>query len=217
MTATDFRAYFDRLERHFALKRGKAMLLSPEEYEMVEDLHRRQVPVDVVIRGIDLFFEKRAKRKRKSNRPVFLTHLREHLDELIEEYNRKGMGSHRISGPSGDEFVEQRLAELLRRLEQVNPSAKSIADDAAAAVRDLLPEVNTMEMDTVEQHLEAIHELAWKRISDTLDHTLTQRVEERVQDLMNRTGVKPGSEMLDRFRKDQLLEILRFPLISLYG
>ncbi len=217
MTETDFRAYFDQLERHFALKRGKAMLLSPEEYEMVEDLHRRQVPVDVIIRGIDLFFEKRAKRKRKSNRPVFLTHLREHLDELIEEYNRKGMGSHRMSGPSGDEFVAQRLTELLEGLEKTSPEVRAIANEASHAIGELMPTVSTMEMDAVEQHLEAIHDLAWKRISDTLDHTLRQRVEERVQDLMDRTGIKPGSDMLDRFRKEQLLEILRFPLISLYG
>ena len=96
MTDPDFRAYFNRLESYFALKRGQPMLLSPEEYELVEDLYRREIPIELVIRCMDLYFEKRARKKRPSRRTVFLTHLREDLEELIAEFHRKGMGAQRI-------------------------------------------------------------------------------------------------------------------------
>ena len=168
MTDPDFRAYFNRLESYFALKRGQPMLLSPEEYELVEDLYRREIPIELVIRCMDLYFEKRARKKRPSRRTVFLTHLREDLEELIDEFHRKGMGAQRISGQTPGEFVSARLSEIAVGLEQVVPGVTDIAREALVAVRELESGCTDMEIEQLESHLDEIADVARKRILNTL-------------------------------------------------
>ena len=216
MNDADFRTYFNRLESYFACKRAQAILLSPEEFELVEDLYNRKIPLDLVIRSIDLFFEKRSRRKRKSRRPVFLTHLKDDLEELIEEFNRKGMGSHRISGPTSDQFVSQRLADIAAQLEKASPSISEIAREALEGIQALEPRLPAMDMDELEEELERIANLAKARIFDTLDPDLVHEVEERVRDIIQRTGREMSPEILERFREEQIMRLLSFPVISLY-
>jgi len=217
MTDPDFRTYFNRVESCFALKRGQPMLLSPEEYELVEDLYRREIPIELVVRCMDLYFEKQARKKRRSRRPVFLTHLRDDLEELILEFNRKGMGAQRLSGATPGEFVSSRLSEIAVNLERVMPTVADIAREALDAVRELESRCNGMEIDQLESHLDEIADVARKRIFDTLDPELMTAAEDRVRDLMERSGHEMSDDILDRFREEQIMKLLRFPVISLYG
>lgn len=64
MTADDRSAfdYFQRLESHFLLLRGAPLLLSPSDYRVAKRWHGEGVPLDLVLRTMDEFFERRAER-----------------------------------------------------------------------------------------------------------------------------------------------------------
>jgi hypothetical protein len=64
MTADDRSAfdYFQRLESHFLLLRGAPLLLSPSDYRVAKCWHGEGVPLDLVLRTMDEFFERRAER-----------------------------------------------------------------------------------------------------------------------------------------------------------
>ncbi len=216
MSDTDFRKYFSRVESYFALKREQILLLSPEEFELVEQFYRKNVPVKLILRGIDRFFEKKKKNRRKRRRPVFLTHVQADIEEVIADYSRKGIGSHIANAPTETEFIRERLNTLISRLNTVSGPAKKIAVKAAAEISPLLERAKEEPMEEIETALEAISSFAKKEIFDTLDPEIEQKVNEKMQIILSQTGHSISKEIEARFKTDTTFEMLGFPVISLY-
>lgn len=217
MSDTEFQEYFKQIESYFALKREQVFLLSPEEFEVVDHFFRRNVPVELVLRGIDRFFEKKKKSRRKSRRPVFLTHVQSDIEEIVGDYSRKGVGSHLASGPTETEFVLERLTTILRRLEKVTGNAKIPASKAAEKISPLLERAKMETMEVIETELEAISTVANNEIFDTLDPDIEQKVAERIRTILEQTGHSISEDIQERFKTDTTLEMLGVPVISLYA
>ena len=92
----------------------------------------------VLFRAIDRFFEKKKKSRRKSKRPVFLTHIQADIEEIVTDYSRKGIGSHLAFSPTETEFVVERLTAIMNRLEKVSGNAKVPASKAAEKLHEIL-------------------------------------------------------------------------------
>ncbi len=217
MNASEFQKYFKQIESYFALKREQVLLLSPEEFEIVDHFFQKKVPVELVLRGIDRFFDKKKRSRRKSRRPVFLTHVRADIEEIVSDYNRKGIGSHLVSGPTETEFVLDRLTTILNRLNKVTGTARAPALRAADKINPLMERVKEETMEAIETELEAISRVANNEIFDTLDPDIEQKVAERIRTILEQTGHTVSEEIQERFKTDTTLEILGFPVLSLYA
>lgn len=216
MSDTEFRKYFNQIESYFALKREQVLLLSPEEFQVVDHFFQEKVPVELVLRGIDRFFEKKKKSRRKSKRPVFLTHIQTDIEEIVTDYSRKGIGSHMVSSPTETEFILEKLTAILNRLEKVTGNVKIPASKAAEKIRPLLKRAKEETMEKIENELEAISAVAKNEIFDTLDPEIGQKVEQRVRTILAQTGHAVSEDIQERFKTDTTFEMLGFPVISLY-
>ncbi len=198
------------------MKREQLLLLSPEEFQVVDHFFQEKVPVELILRGIDRFFEKKKKSRRKSRRTVFLTHIQTDIEEIVGDYRRKGIGSHLASGPTETEFIREKLSTILKRLQNVNGNAKAPAASAAKEIAPLLERAENETMEEIEAALETISAVAKNEIFDTLDPDIERKVEERIRTIMEQAGHSISEEIQERFKTDTTFEMLGFPVISLY-
>lgn len=217
MNNAEFRAYFDRIESYFAVKRQQVLLLSPEEYELVEKWFVDQVPVELVIRGIDRFFEKKKKSTRKSHRQVFLTHVAAEVEDIVADYNKKGVGSYLATGPTETQFIVEKLNAIMFQLERVDNRVQALAKDTLQQIAPLLAIAEEETFQEIESRLECIADVAKDKIFDTLDPELERQIEDRIQTILDQSGHPIADSIKERFRIETLLEILKFPALTLYS
>ncbi len=217
---TKFEEYFNKIESYFALKRDKAILLSPEEFEVVEHFYNEGTPLKVVFKGIDRFFEKKKKRKRKTNRIYFLTHIKEDIEQIWQDYKRKGTGSYLVSGESEGEFIKERVDEIIEMLGQSNEALQIVCVEVEGKLNALKEKAEEFVLEDAEREMDAILEFATKRIFDILNSELIEIKEEEdseVNLLLESLGKEVPSDVIDRFKKQVVFEKLNFPNISLFG
>ena len=64
MAAFNYFNYFTEIEVYFWRKRGAQILVSPLDWAILESWHKAQIPVEVVLKGIDAAFESYARSRR---------------------------------------------------------------------------------------------------------------------------------------------------------
>ena len=71
MTAFNYFNYFTEIEEYFWRKRGAQILVSPLDWAILESWQKANIPVEVVLKGIDNAFESYARSRRgTSGRPL---------------------------------------------------------------------------------------------------------------------------------------------------
>ena len=71
VTAFNYFNYFTEIEEYFWRKRGAQILVSPLDWAILESWQKAQIPVEVVLKGIDAAFESYARSRRgASGRPL---------------------------------------------------------------------------------------------------------------------------------------------------
>jgi len=217
---TPFEEYFDKVECYFALKRDKALLLSPEEFTVVERFYEEGAPLKVIFRGIDRFFEKKKKRKRKSARIYFLTHVEDYIGEVWEEYKRKGTGSYLVSGESEADFITSGIDQIISSLSKCHPALSEVAKEVEEKLLSVKSKSNELTLEDAERELDTILEFATKRIFDILNNDLSDvkdEVDAEVESLVNSLGKDVKPDVVDRFKTQIIFEKLNFPNITLFG
>jgi hypothetical protein len=122
--------YFTEIEEHFVRKRGKNILVSPLDWCLIELWKETQVPLQVVLRGIDRSFEAALRRQKKVPTTLFYCHPA--VMEAFQEYRSAMVGS-REEEAGSDQAVEQ--ASLLEHLERLIDRLKKV--DQPPCVRAL--------------------------------------------------------------------------------
>ena len=64
MTAFNYFNYFTEIEEYFWRKRGAQILVSPLDWAILESWQKAQIPVEVVLKGIDAAFESYSRSRR---------------------------------------------------------------------------------------------------------------------------------------------------------
>jgi hypothetical protein len=152
--------YFTEIEEHFQRARGTGLfLLSPLDWALIETWKNSGVPLEAVLRGVDLAFEKwRGKRSRLQmvNSIAYCTQA------IASEAQRMAdAGRPRTEKPESAPFPE----EDLRRYIETNAAsvrATGVAEFAAVAdsldqIAARLPELSA-DLEAVEQHLTVLEQ-----------------------------------------------------------
>jgi len=101
--------YFQVIESHFLQKRGNPMLLSPKEWSLIREWYEAEIPMDVVIRGIDRAFE----HKQKEDETV--TSLR-YCRRLVKSEHKRYLKSLEGAAASPAIAESKNVAEFLQQL-----------------------------------------------------------------------------------------------------
>jgi hypothetical protein len=173
--------YFTEIEEHFQRARGTSLfLLSPLDWALIETWKNSGVPLEAVLRGVDLAFEKwRAKRSRMQmvNSIAYCTQA-----VMAEAQRMADAGQQRPDRPDSAPFHE----DDLRRYIEANAAAvratgmvefEPVADSLNQIVANL-PALSA-DLEKLEQHLTVLEQrlIAIARAGQSEEHALEARRE----------------------------------------
>jgi hypothetical protein len=117
--------YFTEIEEHFVRKRGKNILVSPLDWCLIEVWKENNIPLQVVLRGIDRSFEAALRRQKKAPATLFYCHPG--VMEAYQEYSAAMVGSREPEASRDQAAAQPRLLEhleqLIQHLEKVSQPA----------------------------------------------------------------------------------------------
>jgi len=109
--------YIKEIESYFLTLAGEGIMLSPIDYSLIQDWKKRQVPKEVVLKGINrAFSESGTKSKGAGIPPRSLKHCAAYVEKCIEEFAPpvRERSPKRAARPGGTEGgVEERLEKLI--------------------------------------------------------------------------------------------------------
>lgn len=151
--------YFTEIEEHFQRARGTSLfLLSPLDWALIETWKNSGVPLEAVLRGIDLAFEKwRAKRSR-----VQMVNSIAYCSQAVmtEAQRMADAGQQRAAKPDSAPFPD----EDIRRYIEANAAtirAAAVAEGIAeyGAVADSLDRIEIpADLESLERHLTVLEQ-----------------------------------------------------------
>ncbi len=146
--------YFTEIEEHFQTARGTGLfLLSPLDWALIESWKNSGVPLDAVLRGIDIAFEKWRGRKRKTQ---LVNSLAFCSQAVLTEAQRTPESRERVPGPAP--FPEEAVREyLLANARQIRESGPADFLEAAEALERLAGE-NHPDLEALEQNLAVLEQ-----------------------------------------------------------
>ncbi len=220
--------YFTEIEEHFQRRRGTLLLLSPLDWALMETWKDAGIPLQAVVRGIDITFEKWERRPRKTRKVNGLAFCAQEVLASAEELKDAAVGS-TLKKP-GDTGLDRsmvavyltRNAEALDRVE-LPGSAMALARETAATLRSLaesLSQQATARMEDLERRLTVAEEKLFAALlAATADEALYQVRAEADRDLApyRRKMTAPQIEQLQKqYIHKRLLEQHHVPRLSLF-
>ena len=80
--------YFTEIEEHFWKKRGTALLVSTLDWALIDTWKQAQIPVEIVLKGIDAAFDKHHGRRRPTRKVNSLAYCHQAVLEAAESAER---------------------------------------------------------------------------------------------------------------------------------
>ena len=218
--------YFTEVEEHFQKARGTSLfLLSPLDWALIESWKNSGVPLEAVLRGIDVAFEKwRAKRSRTQlvnslafcAQPVMLEAQR------MADAGMSGSLAHSTE-PESPPFATEDLRHYIERnaaliratgVVEFEPVAASL-DQAAGEVDQLSRDPETLEqrLTILEQKLIA---LARARQSDDQALAIRRQLDAQLGPYKSRMTAPQIAMLEAQFLDKALLEKAKLPRLSLF-
>jgi hypothetical protein len=208
--------YFTEIEEHFQRARGTALfLMSPLDWALVESWKNAEVPLEAVLRGIDVAFEKWRSRKVKTQMVNSLAFCAQAV--LTEAQIMAG------AIPARKETAPPFPLDDLRTYLERNAAALPAGfEETAASLRKLAAEVEQhyQDLEGLEQRLTVLEEkmIAAARSRQTEEELLASR-QELDRQLRPYRGKMTADQlaMLEKqYLERHLLEKARLPRLSLF-
>lgn len=157
--------YLERIERHFGLRRGGRLILSPRDWQLVQEWQQAGIPLLVVMRGINRAFDRFEASGPRPGRINSLSYCDQHVLETWEEHRELAAAdTGRQDDTGGDPGAARRLEQAAERCRDAagrrDPGDEADALDAAAAALERLAgaardgELRTREIDARATELE---------------------------------------------------------------
>ena len=213
--------YFTEIEEHFQRARGASLfLLSPLDWALIESWKNSGVPLEAVLRGIDLAFEKwRAKRSRVQmvNSIAYCTQA-----VMAESQRMADSGQDRNRRTEPAPFP----AEELRSYMQTNAAAVRAAGEeflpVAESLDQLAAELPTLsaDLEALEQRLSVLEQrlIAMARSRQSEDQALAARrdLEAHLRPWRSRMSAPQIAMLEAQFLDRSTLESSALPRLSLF-
>jgi len=171
--------YFTEIEEHFQRARGTSLfLLSPLDWALIETWKNSGVPLEAVLRGVDLAFEKwRAKRSRVQmvNSIAYCTQA-----IMTEAQRMADAGQQKTERPDSQPFPD---AELRRYIEANAAAIRATGVSEFEAVADSLDQIAadlpalSADLEALERHLTVLEQrlIAMARARQSEEQALAAR------------------------------------------
>jgi hypothetical protein len=213
--------YFTEIEEHFQRARGTSLfLLSPLDWALIESWKNADVPLEAVLRGIDLAFEQWRGRKKKTQMVNSLTFCAQAV--LTEAQVMAGTIPRPTTHESAPPFPLNDLREYLARNAAAVRQAGGDYAEVAAALERLASETEACyeDLEDLERRLTVLEEkvIAAARNRQSEEELLAARRDLAVQLRPYRSKMTAGNLALleKQYLERNLLEIAGLPRLSLF-
>ena len=231
--------YFTEIEEHFQRRWGGILRLSPLDWVLMETWRDAGIPLEAVLRGIDVTFEHYERRPSKARKINGLGFCSQEVLAAAEDMKEAAVGAAAgkpalAAKPSaGQGFEPEIVAPFLRRnadlLEAAKlpqgggVSARSVALDAAKTLRHLAEEVEkkpAARLEDLERRLTVLEEKLFAvLLASTPDEDIVTVRAEADRDLAPYRRKMSGAQ-IDQLQKQyahkRLLEKYNIPRLSLF-
>jgi hypothetical protein len=230
--------YFTEIEERFLRRRGGGLLLSTLDWALIETWKDAGIPLEAVLRGIDNAFDSYDQRPSKTKKVNSLAYCSQLVLAAAEDMKEAAVGAAGESAApaksrGGQGFEPEVVAPFLRRnadlLEAANLpqggsiSARSVARDAAATLRDLAEGIEnkpTARLEDLERRLTVLEEKLFAVLfTSASDEELVMVRAEADRDLAPYRRQMSGAQ-IDQLQKQyvhkRLLEKYNLPRLSLF-
>lgn len=217
--------YFTEIEEHFQQARGTALfLLSPLDWALIETWKNSEVPLEAVLRGIDVAFEKwRAKRSRIQQVNSLAFCAQAVLAEAQRMADAAQNGEQPRPAPETKPFPEDSLRSYLGQnsllIRSLNsPDFSQVADSLDQIITDI-PELSA-DLEALEQRLTMLEQrlIAFARSRQTDEAALAARreLETYLKPYRSRMTAAQLSMLEAQFLERNTLEAAKLPRLSLF-
>jgi hypothetical protein len=93
--------YFAQIERQFGVRRGGPLMLSPRDWQRIEGWQREEIPLEVVLRGINRAFDHFEASAGKTRRINSLSYCEPHVYDGSPSPRRRGSAQPAPGGSRG--------------------------------------------------------------------------------------------------------------------
>ena len=161
--------YFSEIEETFIRRRGKHLLLSPLDWAMIESWQERQIPLHIVLRGIEKVFDCYDAKLKKNRTIKSLMYCKEEIEAQYEEWLESQIGKNNAqeveetkeSSIFSDDTIAAHLENVSLQFENAKLSAKNELGETLERVWNRLQELKTgfTDAETLETDLTALEKL----------------------------------------------------------
>jgi hypothetical protein len=219
--------YFTEIEEHFQRRRGSILLLSTLDWALMETWREAGIPLEAVIRGIDVTFDKWDQRPSKTRKVNGLGFCTQEVLAAAEEMKEAASGAAPVPANSSKAetgFEGERIASFLRNnakaLEKISVST---VRDMARDLRDIADSLNQQsspKIEDVERRMTIMEEkLVASLMAGAKDEDLVAIRAEADRELAPYRRKMPAAQIdhLQRqFMQKRLLEKAGIPRLSLF-
>ncbi len=231
--------YFTEIEEHFQRRWGGILRLSPLDWVLIETWRDAGIPLEAVLRGIDVTFEHYESRPSKTKKVNGLGFCSQEVLSAAEAMKEAAVGAAETEpalpakSRAGQGFEPEVVAPFLRRnadlLEAARlpqgsgVSAESVALDAAKTLRQLADEAERKSgarLEDLERRLTVLEEKLFAvLLASTADGDLIAMRTEADRDLAPYRRKMSGvqiEQLQKQYIHKRLLEKYRLPRLSLF-
>jgi len=210
--------YFTETEEHFQRVRGTSLfLLSPLDWALLESWKNSGVPLEAVLRGIDVAFEKWRSRRVKTQMVNSLAFCAQAVLTEAQQIADTGQPS-----PKRDTAPPFSIEQLREYLESNAAAMPAGFGETAASLRRLAGEMEThyQDLEALEQRLTVLEEkmLATARSRQTDEDLLAarQELDRQLRPYRGKMTADQLAMLEKQYLERNLLERARLPRLSLF-
>ena len=171
--------YFSEIEETFIRRRGKHLLLSPLDWAMIESWQEREVPLHIVLRGIEKVFDSYDAKPKKNRTIKSLMYCKEEVEAQYEEWLERQVGkAENVSETEetthsifSDTSIHEHLAQVSAGLQNAFEKAKNDLKEVIARVLARINELkdNFSDAEKLEESLSDLEKLIDTALLESID------------------------------------------------
>lgn len=229
--------YFTEIEEHFLRRRGGGLLLSTLDWALIETWKDAGIPLEAIIRGIDVTFEHHQRRPSRTRKINGLGFCSQEVLAAAEEMKEAAVGA--AGGQASQKsavqgFEPETIAVFLRRNADSLEAARlpqsrgiamqEIAAESAETLRRLALEIESKKMplrlEDLERHLTVLEEKLFAALlAGTSDDEIVNVRAQADRELAPYRSKMPAAQIAQlqkQYVQKRLLEKYGLPRLSLF-
>jgi hypothetical protein len=224
--------YFTETEEHFQRRRGGILMLSTLDWALIETWKDAGIPLEAVLRGIDMTFDHYERRPSKTRKINGLGFCAQEVLAAAESMKEAAVGI-AVEGKANKGFDSAEIAAFLRRnaseLERAKLPSRSgispeaIAVETAKSLNELADEIEkkaSLKLEDLEQRLTVLEEkllaILLAAIPDDQVVAVRQQADRELAAYRNKMPSSQVEQLRKQFVHKRLLEKYGVPRLSLF-